>query len=202
MKSDHRRLLPELYRPSRSSFSSVDVPPLHFLIADGSGDPNTSPEYAGTVEALFSVAFAAKFIVKRRTGGTDLSVMPLEGLWWGDDMERFSVERKGEWRWRMMIMQPAPVDAGVIAEAVASVRRKKELSALARLRFERFEEGRCVQMVHCGPYADEAENIARLHGHIRSLGLRLRGKHHEIYLNDPRRTAPARLRTILRQPID
>lgn len=201
MKTDHRRLLPDLYRPSRSTISLVDVPPMRFLMADGTGDPNTSRDYAGAVEALFSVAYAAKFIVKRRSG-TDLAVMPLEGLWWADDMERFSVERKGEWRWCMMIMQPEPVDTETIAEAAASVRRKKDLAALERLRYERFEEGRCMQLVHCGPYADEAENIARLHGHIRSLEHRLRGMHHEIYLNDPRRTAPARLRTLLRQPID
>lgn len=196
---DHRIILRPLYAPS-ASIHAITVPRMHFLTIDGTGDPNSSEMYRESVEALFSVAYAAKFILKR-SAGTDLRVMPLEGLWWTPDMKDFSVHRKDLWHWRMMIMQPVGIDSTIIAEATEKVRKAKQLPALGRLVYGPFEEGPCAQVLYSGAYSDEAPVIEQMHAFITGEGRRLSGRHHEIYLNDPRRTAPSRLRTILRQPM-
>lgn len=196
---DHRIIRRALYAPP-ATVHSVTIPRMQFLSIDGTGDPNTSPLYRESVEALYSVAYAAKFILKR-SAGTDLRVMPLEGLWWTPEMKDFSTRRKDLWHWRMMIMQPEPIDGDMIAAATEKVRNAKRLPALERLSFAPFEEGSCAQVLYTGAYSDEAPVIEQLHMFIASQGRRLSGHHHEVYLNDPRRTAPARLRTILRQPM-
>jgi len=180
----------------------VDVPPLTYLMIDGQGDPNTAPEYAAAVRALYSVAYGVKFAV-RRAGGPNVTVMPLEGLWWAPDMSAFHTLDKGAWHWTMMIMQPDVVTAEVVerARAAASAKAKAPAAALDRLRLDRFAEGRAAQVLHVGPYAAEGPTIQRLHAYIAEQGLRLSGKHHEIYLGDPRRSAPERLRTVIRQPV-
>jgi hypothetical protein len=179
----------------------VEVPELAFLMIDGHGDPNTAPEYAEALEALYAVAYTAKFALKRAPGGIDYAVMPLEGLWWTPDMATFTTADKSAWDWTMMIVQPDPVTAEVVEEARATVARTKGLEAIARVRLERFAEGRAAQVMHVGPFAAEGPTIERLHAFIAERGLGRAGKHHEIYLSDPRRTAPERLRTILRQPV-
>ena len=179
----------------------VDVPELWFLALDGRGDPNSSPAYQAAVEALFSVSFALKFAVKRGELGIDYKVMPLEGLWWSDPIQEFSVERKDQWLWTMMIAQPSVVTSSTVEQAVADVRRKKALAAAEQIRFESVTEGLCAQVLHIGPYAEEGPTVQRLHRFITESGHALRGKHHEIYLGDPRRAAPARLKTVIRQPV-
>jgi len=189
-----------LYNPSARKITVVEVPPMNFLMVDGAGDPNTSPEYQQALEALFSLSYTIKFKSKKEAG-VDYVVMPLEGLWWTDDPARFSLDDKSLWQWTAMMMQPEHITATAFEEARTEVRRKKELPALERVRFEAYREGLSVQIMHIGPYDAEGPTIARLHRFIEENGYEPNGKHHEIYLSDPRRTAPEKLKTVLRQPV-
>lgn len=200
-KIDVKKRLRHLYAPSPGAVTLVDVPHLNFLSVDGRGDPNTSAEYAAAVEALFSVSYAAKFAVKRGPLGVDYGVMPLEGLWWADDLSDFVTGDRSGWRWTMMIMQPEFVTTELIDEVTAGVAKKKaDLVALPKLRFDAFEEGPAAQTLHVGPFSAEGPTIERIHAFITASGKSLRGKHHEIYLSDIRRADPARWRTVIRQP--
>lgn len=187
-----------LYRATRTP-QLVEVPALRFLCLDGHGDPNTSPAYAAAVQALYSVSYAARFAVKK-AGGPDFTVAPLEGLWWAEDLGAFLGGDRAAWEWTMMIRQPDAVTDELLARLTDEVATTKSLPAARELRVVTFEEGAAAQVLHVGPYAAEAPTIAGLHEFIRERGLTLRGKHHEIYLGDPRRSAPERLRTIVRQP--
>ncbi|HLY47716.1 MAG TPA: GyrI-like domain-containing protein [Solirubrobacteraceae bacterium] len=199
-KVDMKRELPDLYRPGTKP-RLVDVPELGFIMVDGHGDPNTAPAYSDAIQALYAVAYTVKFAVKRSPDGVDFAVMPLESLWWSDDDASFTGGEKGAWSWTAMIMQPEPVSGEIVADAIRVVEQKKSLPSLAALRYERFTEGLAAQVMYVGPYSDEGPTIAALHGFIADQGLELAGKHHEIYLGDPRRTAPARLKTVIRQPV-
>ena len=196
---DLKRELKHLYSPSAKAVVEVDVPALRFLMIDGQGDPNTTPAYAEAVEALFSVSYTAKFMVKRATG-IDYAVMPLEGLWWADDHAAFAANDRARWRWTMMILQPDVVEDAVLEAAITQVRGRKRLPAVHRLRLESFVEGRCAQVLHVGPFTEEGPTIERLHAFIAERG-RLAGKRHEIYLSDIRRAHPAKWRTVIRQPM-
>jgi hypothetical protein len=180
----------------------VDVPDMHYLMIDGHGDPNTSPGYAEALKALYPVAYKLKFASKRDLG-RDYVVPPLEGLWWAEDMDSFTTARdKSRWDWTMMIMTPDWVDRQMFAAAVEQAGARDRPARLGDLRLELLSEGRSVQTLHVGSFDDEADVLARLHHDvIPGNGLRMVGKHHEIYLSDPRRTAPEKLRTILRQPV-
>ena len=199
-KVDFKRELRELYSAKKKA-TFVEVPELEFAMVDGHGDPNEAPEYVEAVQALYSVAYTARFALKRAPGGLDYGVMPLEGLWWAQDMSAFTTGDKSSWDWTMMIMQPAQVTREVFEDARAAAARKKQLPAIERLRLEQFTEGRSAQVLHVGPYAAEGPAIQRLHEFIADHGCEPVGKHHEIYLNDPSRTAPEKLRTIIRQPV-
>jgi hypothetical protein len=180
----------------------VNVPALVFVCIDGHGDPNTSPRYADAVQSLFAVSFAAKFAIKKATG-QDLKVSTLEGLWWADDMSTFLAGHKSDWDWRMMIRQPDLVTDDLVERLVREVAAKKALPAVRDLRLVTFQEGPAAQVLHVGPYAAEAPTIERLHAYLHDQGFVFDGhrhKHHEIYLGDPRRAAPEKLRTIIRQP--
>lgn len=198
-KLDMRKQLGTLY-DARPEPALVEVPAMNFLMIDGTGDPNTAEGYQQATEALFSLSYALKFAIKK-AGGPDYGVMPLEGLWWVDDLAALDREHKENWRWTSMIMQPEPVTAELVERARAELSKKKRLPSLDRLRFERFEEGSAAQVLHVGPYADEWPTIERLHSFAQDKGYELRDKHHEIYLNDSRRAAPDRLKTILRHPV-
>ncbi|MGK5683168.1 GyrI-like domain-containing protein [Actinoplanes sp. URMC 104] len=197
-KADFKKEL-DAYHARPGEFRIVDVPPLQYLMIDGHGDPNTGPAFAQATEALYPLAYALKFASKRRLG-RDYVVMPLEGLWWADDLATFTARRdKSRWDWTLMIMVPDWIDRDMLAEAVAG---KEGPARLSDVRLETLTEGRCVQTLHVGPYDDEAEVLRRLHDEfLPGQGLRETGKHHEIYLSDARRVAPAKLRTILRQPV-
>jgi hypothetical protein len=198
---DYKKELRQLYAPSAKQPALVEVPPLHFLMIDGQGDPNRAPAYAAAVEALYALAYTLKFKVKRGPAGVDFAVMPLEGLWWGAGIDWHDADQRAGWQWTMMIMQPEYVTAELFEQALAETRAKKPGLALDRVRFERYDEGQAAQIMHIGPYAIEGPTIARVHAFIAQQGRSLRGKHHEIYLGDPRKSAPEKLRTVIRQPV-
>ena len=199
-KLDLKKELKHLYSPSPKEPVLVDVPDMNFLMIDGQGDPNTSQEYKDALGALYAVSYTVKFMSKKE--GTDYTVMALEGLWWMEGMERFSLDSKGEWKWTSMMMQPDVVTKEMVERAIEEVERKKNPPALPKLRFESFHEGLSAQIMHIGPYAEEGPTIEKLHAFIEEQGHRLRDKHHEIYLSDPRRASPEKLRTVLRQPVE
>jgi hypothetical protein len=188
-------------RPGRVEF--VDVPEFGYAVVEGQGDPSGAA-FAAAIRALFTVSYRAHFLAKRKFGDAP-HVMPLEALWWtagGGPLELSDRDiDRPEWRWQAMIMQPAPIDDAVVAAAIAAAGAKAG-PALAELRFVRWTEGHCAQLLHVGPYSTEGRSVATLHAAIRAAGYRPCGRHHEIYLGDPRRSAPERLRTILRQPMD
>lgn len=194
------RRIHELYSPSAKTISAVDVPPMNFLMVDGEGDPNTSRSYREAIEALYGLSYTLKFMVKREHPDRDFRVMPLEGLWWAAENGPLDLARKDRWQWTAMIMQPDVVTADLVARATAELRAKRNPAALDRARFESFHEGPAAQILYVGPYAGEMPTIERLHACITEQGQRLRGRHHEIYLGDPRRAAPEKLRTVIRQP--
>jgi hypothetical protein len=201
-KIDLRKELKHLYSPSSKQVAVVDVPEMNFLMVDGTGDPNTSAAYRNAVEALFAVSYALKFMIKKGESAVDYAVMPLEGLWWVDDMTQFTMKDKDAWKWTSMIMQPEFITVELFQEAFRQVKKKKALPALSGIRFECFYEGQVAQILYFGPYSDEGPTIELIHRFIVEQGRRLRGRHHEIYLSDPRRTAPPKLKTIIRQPFD
>lgn len=200
-KYDVKRDRRELYGASTRDFEMVDVPPMRYLAVDGHGDPNTAAEYADAVEALFGVAYAVKFASKRQLG-RDFVVAPLEGLWRADDPESFVTREKDAWSWTMLIAQPEWIVEAMVTAAIAAVRAKGDRAALDRVQVRELREGRSAQILHVGSYDDEAPTLARLHHEwMPQHGLTFNGDHHEIYLSDARRTAPEKLRTILRQPV-
>ncbi|WP_166845808.1 GyrI-like domain-containing protein [Isoptericola sp. BMS4] len=180
--------------------SLVTVPPRPHLMIDGAGDPNTAPAYTDAVTTLYPLAYALRAAVKEATGDA-YTVMPLEGLWWSDDLSTFSVHAKDEWRWTMMISLPDAVDDLDAPALLDRVTRANDLPAGDRVRLERFGDGRAAQVLHVGPFSTEPATVAGLHAFIAEQGLALAGTHHEIYLTDPRRSAPERWRTIVRQPV-
>jgi hypothetical protein len=199
-KLDLKQQLKHLYQPSAKEVVLVDVPPMNYLMVDGEGDPNTSQAYADAVEALFAVAYTIKFVVKKGDLAIDYGVMPLEGLWWAEDMANFSVDDKSNWQWTMMIMQPDFVTEALVNTAIAEVTKKKNPAAIAKVRFAPFTEGSCAQILHIGPFSAEGPTIEKVHQFIAARG-NLAGKHHEIYLSDIRKADPAKWKTIIRQPM-
>lgn len=200
-KIDLIKELKPLYQPPTKEPVIVTVPTLPVLMLDGSGDPNTSPDYAAAVQSLYQFAYTLKFAIKKATG-SDFSVMPLEGLWWAEDMNTFVSGDKSAWSWRMMIAQAGLVTPQWVEDARKQALAKKDAAPrIADVRFESYAEGLCVQLMHIGPYADEGPNIQRMHAYALQNGYHLAGLHHEIYLSDPRRSAPEKMRTIIRQPI-
>src|SRR4030042_1311720 len=170
-------------------------------MSDGEGDPNTSQAFQDAVEALFSVSYTLKFMIKKGKEGIDYGVMPLEGLWWADDMSQFSIENKDNWKWTLMIMQPEYVTGNLVDEAIEQVKKKKSLTALPTIRFEAFSEGKAAQIMHIGPFSEEGPTIQKVHDFIKEMKYKLSKKHHEIYLSDIRKAAPEKLKTIIRQPM-
>lgn len=200
-KIDFKKEHKHLYNPSMRDAAVVDVPPMNVLMVDGRGDPNMPGEYTEATAALFAVSYTIKFLLKKGAAAIDYGVMPLEGLWWTDDMSAASFANKEMWRWTSMIMQPAPVTPAIVEDALTQVAAKKKLAALPKLRFDCFYEGLAAQVMHLGPYAAEAPTIERLHRFIQEQGYTFVGKHHEIYLSDPRKSLTERMKTVIRQPI-
>ncbi|GAM10267.1 hypothetical protein OR1_02555 [Geobacter sp. OR-1] len=200
-KIDFKKQLKHLYDPSARKVEIVEVPPMNFLMVDGEDDPNTAKAFSNAVEALYPVAYTLKFMVKKGATGVDYGVMPLEALWWADDMSAFATGNKDAWKWTLMIMQPEFVTAEMVEEAITEVARKKKPVSLPLVRFESFSEGKAAQILHIGPFSEEGPNIEKVHAVIETNGSHRVGKHHEIYLSDLRRTAPEKWKTIVRQPM-
>ena len=198
MPYDVKKDLRQLYAPKNTDWALVDVPEQRFLAIDGRGNPNTAESYAKAVQALYAFAYTIKMTAKAR--GEDFVVGPLEGLWWSEDYTAFTVRAKDEWQWTMLISLPPWIIEDAVEEARESVRRKKKIDAPVRV--ETLDEGRCAQALHIGSYDDEGPLLARLHGeYLAAQGLEPTGLHHEVYLGDPRKTEPAKLKTVLRQPV-
>jgi hypothetical protein len=200
-KVDFKKTLSNLYNPKNKDWDYIDVPAMNFLMVDGKGDPNTAESYKEAVETLFTVAYAVKFMSKREQG-RDYVVAPLEGLWYADEPSVFINKEKSAYEWTMMIMQPEWITVEMIHAIIESTAKKKTLPNLMKLRFETYTEGNCLQLIHIGSYDDEAPKLMYLHDeYMPQHSLRFNGQHHEIYLSDPRRVAPEKLKTILRQPV-
>lgn len=204
--------LDALYKARRGRVDLIAVPLLGYLVVAGQGDPN-GPGFADAVQSLYAVSYGAHFLAKKELGQAP-KVRPLEAQWWVDDPKQQDIVMavalggasmadtdRDDWRWQAMIMQPAPLDEGIIARAIDKA-REKPLASLERLEYVCWEEGLCAQTLHVGPFADEAPTIVALHEGLTAAGYRPRGRHHEIYLSDPRRSAPEKLRTLLRHPVE
>ncbi|MEV4055330.1 GyrI-like domain-containing protein [Amycolatopsis sp. NPDC049688] len=198
MPYDIKKELKQLYAPKNRDWALLDVPEQRFLAIDGRGNPNTAESYKQAVEALYAFAYTIKFAAKER--GEDFVVGPLEGLWWAEDYEAFTVRAKDSWQWTMLIAQPPWIGEEAVEQARETVQNKKKIDA--PVRFEKLHEGRCAQVLHIGSYDDEGPIMARLHDEfLAEQGLKEAGLHHEVYLGDPRRVEPAKLKTVIRQPV-
>lgn len=198
VKREHK----ELYAPKNTRWAVVDVPEQQFIAVDGAGDPNTAPAYAEAVQALYAVAYTLKFAAKRTPGG-DFVVAPLEGLWWSDRPDAFTDRAKDAWQWTMLISMPSWITGRTIEDARRAALAKKQFPTISQVRHLTLHEGLSAQVLHIGSYDDETPVMEELHRtYLDAHGLRPSGHHHEVYLSDPRRTAPERLKTVLRQPVE
>ncbi len=205
-KLDLRKKYKDLYAPPAKEPSIVDVPELQFVMLDGeisAGEtPETSPAFQEAFGPRYGITYTVKFMSKlRRENPLDYSVMAIEGLWWNESGSQVFSWGEGTWKWTLMILQPEHITQEMFQEAQRQLAAKRPNPAIERLRLARFHEGLSVQIMHIGPYADEPPNIARMHAFARERGYELHGKHHEIYLGDPRRARPEKPKTVLRQPI-
>ncbi len=200
-KIDFTKELKHLYQPSAKQAARVEVPVMNYLMIDGEGDPNASQAFKDAVEALFPLSYTLKFMVKKGTLAIDYGVMPLEGLWWADDMSTFTVEDKTNWKWTLMILQPDFVTREMVVNAIAEVKKKKNPPALPLVRFEALSEGVCAQIMHIGPFSEEGLAVEKVHQFIDGCGCKRTGKHHEIYLSDIRKADPRKWKTVIRQPM-
>ncbi len=205
VKTDFKKVYKEFYSSKVKHAVVVDVPEFNFLMIDGKGYPGTSQEYQDAMGTIYPISYTLKFMMK--TKGKDYVVMPLEGLWWAEDMEVFAsefMEKKEEWMWTSLVMQPDFITQELVNQAITELQQKnKPLPSLSKLRFQTFQEGKCAQILHLGPFSEEGPTIELLHNYIEEIGGTFDGKkqkHHEIYLSDPRRTKPEKLKTIIRQP--
>lgn len=198
-KVDFRKTLGAYYNPPKGPFHLIDVPSMNFLMLDGRGDPNKSLDYQLAIEALYSLSYGIKFAQKAQ--GVDYIVPPLEGLWWMENMNEFSLANKDRWEWTMMIMQPQGVTLEVVDKVRKDKYKKKKNEMLQKIRFEKYHEGLSVQVLYTGAYRNEGPTIAEMHRFINDNGYRMHGKHHEVYLSDIRKTSADKLQTVLRQPI-
>lgn len=199
-KIDFKKQLKHLYQTSANEIIVVDVPAMNFFMIDGQGDPNNSQSYSDAIQTLYSVSYALKFMVKKGNIAIDYGVLPLESLWWADDMSSFSTGDKSKWKWTAMIMQPEFITKELVSQAVNNVKEKKNPAALSLLRFESFSEGKCAQTLYIGPFSEEGPTILKVHNFIDEMKCTRTGKHHEIYLSDINKAAPSKWKTIIRQP--
>ena len=202
-KIDFKKEYKFLFSASAARPQLVDVPDFKYLMIDGKGDPNAAPEFSEKIQALYGLAYTMKFMLKQAgAAAVEYVVPPLSGLWCADDISAFHAGRKDEWRWTLMIMQPDAVTPELLDKAKAKLAAKKpELPAAAGARLEILHEGPAVQILHIGPYSAEGPVIVRLHDFMKENGYTFNGRHHEIYLGDPRRSQPEKLKTIIRQPV-
>lgn len=198
-KVDFKKQHKDLYAPSKTGFEHINVPPMQFVMIDGAGPPGNTA-YVTACNWLFPISYGIKFMSKN-TLARDYVVLPLEGLWWADDFSAYTEDRRDEWKWTLMIRQPDWITPQMFEAALENTVNKQG-SVPRTLRFQTYDEGLSVQTLHIGPFSEEAPKLAYLHDrYLPQNGLKETGHHHEIYLSDPRKTAPEKLRTILRQPV-
>jgi hypothetical protein len=196
---DHKKVFKDLYHPPKKPVI-LEIPAMHYLKIDGRGNPNDSEEFSEKTQLLYALSYAIRFDVKKHLK-IAYTVMPLEGLWWAQDMDTFHTRDKAAWQWTLMILQPEFVTAEMVETGKAEVIRKKKLEQVREIRFEPYEAGTVVTMLHIGSYDDETPNIQWMHTYAKDQGYQLHGFHQEIYLSDPRKTTAEKMKTILRQPI-
>ena len=194
MAAEPKSELVSLYKAKAGRVDLVDVPQFLVLKVEGRGAPD-GEAFSQAIGALYSVAYTAKFAMKKATGEAP-KIMPLEAFWGIPPADR------SQWKWTAMLVQPAPMNTATLKAAVAAAKVKKPNPALDLVQITRFKEGKCAQTLHVGPYANESVTIKLLHSAIAELGLRIRSDHHEIYLSDPFRTAPEKLKTIIRYGVE
>ncbi len=208
-KIDFKKRDKSFYGGKAGRFDTLDIPPTSYLMIDGSGNPNTCKDYGQAITALYGLSYGLKFYSKTELG-KDYVVLPLEGLWWANDMDAFVVRDKDKWLWTMMIRQPDWITQALLDEiritAISKNSKKKEpptnTATIEKVRLETLNEGLSVQTLHIGPYDNEGKILHAMHSEfIPKNNMRMTGKHHEIYLSDPRRVRPEKLKTILRQPV-
>jgi len=199
-KIDFKKELKHLYLPSAKEVVLVEVPTMNFLLIHGKGAP-ASESYQQSIGALYSMAYTIKFDLKKKGIGPDFTVMPLESLWWMEGRDDFDLDDMDSWLWASMIMQPDFVTEKHVSEAMELVKAKKDVPALDRIRFEAYDEGLSAQILYLGPYSEEESTVEKIHTFAAEQGYKLHKKHHEIYLSDPGRTQPEKLKTVIRQPV-
>jgi hypothetical protein len=205
-KLDLRKQYKHLYLPSAKQVAIVDVPAFKFVMIDGAIEPGASPgmstSFQQALEALYGITYTLKFASKlHKENPIDYTIMTLEALWWVEDGE-FDITRPENWKWTAMIMQPDHISDSMYKESLEQLRKKRPNPSLDKMRFETFREGLSIQIMHIGPYTEEPVSLANMDAYAQDNGFRLRGKHHEIYLGDPRRADPAKLKTVLRHPVE
>jgi hypothetical protein len=205
-KIDLKKQYKRLYTPSAKTPEIIDVPALNFAMLDDAVPAGTPPAesqaFQDGLQAAYGVVYTLKFTSKLcKENPLDFSVMALEGLWWTASGD-FDFQRREDWYFTLMIMLPDFISPAMFQEAVEQIKKKKDNPSIPKLRLEYFQEGLCVQVMYLGPYANEPATISRMHQYAFEQGYRLRGKHHEIYLGDPRRASPEKLKTILRHPVE
>jgi hypothetical protein len=202
-KIDFKKTLKDLYLPSQNDFTIVNVPTMNFLTIIGKGNPNNSEEFQEAVEALYAVSYSIKMSPKKGTapkGYFEYVVPPLEGLWWISG-EEFNLTEKDRFEWKIMIMQPEFVNNEIVKSAIESSKRNKDNPSIDKIKFESYDEGLSVQIMHVGSYNEEKKTIKKMKEFIKDKNLTENGLHHEIYLSDPRKISPDSLKTVLRQPV-
>ena len=200
-KIDYKKKLSDFYQAKIDKPIVVQVPKMNFIMIDGKGDPNKSKEYQDAMQVLFTLSYTLKFMIKKGKEEIDYHVLPLEGLWWADDMNSFTSGDKDKWFWTMMIRQPDFITAEHFKTALENAKKKKPELDFSKVRFEKLTEGNSVQIMHIGPFTAEGPTIQKVHDKIASLGMKRSGKHHEIYLSDIRKAEPGKWKTVIRQPI-
>lgn len=204
-KIDFHKTYKELYNPSAKTVQLVQVPAFNFAIVDGAIEPGhvpgDSPAFQEATQALYSLSYTLKFSVKQRKDNPiDYGVMALEGLWFIEEGD-FDINIKDNWKYKLMIMQPEFITQAMFQDALSQVKRKNVSAAVDKLRLEKFEEGLCVQIMHIGPYASEPPTVEKMNAFAAQNGYCMRGMHHEIYLGNPLRADPAKLKTVLRHAV-
>jgi hypothetical protein len=199
---DLKKECKQLYNPPSKKVVMVQVPSMNFLMVDGKGDPNKAAVFQEAIEALYSLSYTIKFMIKKSEGGIDYAVMPLEGLWWTEDKDGFNLKKRSSWKWNLMIMQPDFVTGKTVNSAMKELNKKKNPPALPKIKYEKFAEGKSAQTIHIGPFSSEGPTIAGIHEFILQSGSKPKGRHHEIYLSDFRRVAPEKMKTVVRQPME
>lgn len=199
-KIDYKKQFPDLYNPSKEPHI-VEIPEMLFFMIDGKGYPGDNPEYQEALGSLYGASYTLKMGVVKPETGKDYVVPPLEGLWYMDDMSEWSMENKDKWKWTMMIRIPDHVTEKQIEKALQMFKEKKNPANIDRLRYGKYAEGTVVQVLYFGSYSEEGPTIEKMHEFAKNQGYKLDGKHHEIYIGDPRKTKPENLRTVIRQPL-